>query len=255
MSRSPARAPRAAPSADRVSAPPFPWLPGEHVTVVGDTGTGKTYMMVNALLPMRRYVVVLKTKADDDDERKWRGYYRTETHKALDNPRHERILLYPRYEHRAVEGWHMLNKAMRQGEWTVVIDELWACERLGLGEPIEYLLTQGRSQGITMVLGQQRPVTTSRFAISQTKHFFSFRVEGRDAKTIAEATTPRVLPYISEEYAARTRDDTHLLRKYQFVYYNREQRYVTAGTSARLGAILRLPGRTTPEAIQGRASA
>jgi hypothetical protein len=205
--------------------PPFPWLVGEHVTAIGDTGTGKTYLLAK-LVRMRRYVVVFKTKGDPDDEAKWRGFFRAAKAKAMDNIRHEHILLDPEYKYQAREGYEMLERAYVQGNWTIVIDELWMAERIGLKAQIEKLLTQGRSKGISVVLGQQRPVTTSRFAISQSTHLFSFRVEGRDGKTIAESTTPRILPVLDS------------LTGHDFAYYNRAHRYVGTGNAGRLGNII-----------------
>ena len=143
----------------------------------------------------------------------------------------------------------------RQGRWTIVIDEFWLATRLGLGDDIDELLTQGRSAKITTVVGMQRPVAISRFAISQATHVVSFIVEGRDVKTLAEAATPRFLPLISEQWrdmathraeAART----PMLRKHEFAYYNRPDRFMARGTAQSLAAILRAPGRNLAKSRQ-----
>jgi DNA helicase HerA-like ATPase len=223
------------------SVAPFPWMPGEHMAVIGDTGTGKTYLMAKAILPLRKYVVVFKTKADDDDDSKWRGYHRIRTAKGIRDERYERFLLDPVYRSQAREGYDLLDRVWRQGGWTIVIDEGWYTEKLGLQPYIERLLTQGRSTHISVVFGQQRPVATSRFVISQTSHLFTFRVEGRDADTIAEATTPRLLPYISERYAERTGDSSHLLTGFDFAYYHRPSRTVGVGNARTLGHLIRAP--------------
>lgn len=212
-----------------MTGPPFAWVPGEHVSAIGDTGTGKTYLL-SRLLRMRRYVVVFKTKADKDDDDKWRGFHRIREAKALGDERYDRFLLDPKYERQAIEGYRMLDRVWRQGGWTVCVDELWYAEKLGLTLDIERLLTQGRSQGISVVIGQQRPVGTSRFAISQTTHLFTFRVEGRDAKTVAEASTPRILPVIET------------LTGHDFAYYNRAQRIVATGNARALGRVILSPG-------------
>lgn len=224
--------------------PPFPWIVGEHVSAIGDTGTGKTFLL-SRLLRMRRYVVVFKTKPDPDDDAKWRGYHRARKASAMRDERYDRILLDPIYRDQAIEGYRMLDRAWKSGNWTVCIDELWYAEKLGLRDYIERLLTQGRSKGISVVLGQQRPVTTSRFAISQTTHLFTFRVEGRDAKTIAESTTPRLLPVV----------DT--LTGHDFAYYHRGKRFVTVGNARALGAVVRAPGslaRSSREALDNPAA-
>jgi hypothetical protein len=183
------------------------------------------------LLRLRRYVVVLKTKPDSDDDEKWRGFARIRKARGMDNERHTRYLLDPEYRYQAIEGYRMLDRVWMQGGWTVVIDEGWYAEQIGLKPYIERLLTQGRSKGISVVYGQQRPVTTSRFVISQCSHLFCFRVEGRDAKTIAESTTPRILPVIEQ------------LSGHDFAYYHRPTRTVGTGNANRLSRIIAPPGR------------
>lgn len=209
--------------------PPFPWIPGEHVAAIGDTGTGKTYLL-SKLLRLRNYVVVFKTKPDPDDDSKWSGFHRIRTARGIRNERHNWFVLEPEYSQQAIEGYRLFDAVWRMGSFTVCIDELWYTEKLGLAPYIDRLLTQGRSKGISVVIGQQRPVATSRFAISQTTHLFTFRVEGRDGKTIAEATTPRILPVL----------DT--LTGHDFAYYNRAKRWVGTGNARALASLIRPPG-------------
>jgi hypothetical protein len=198
------------------------WQPGEHVTVIGDTGTGKTYLMAR-LVELRRWVVVLKTKSD---RTKFPGDFRhARRATALDNPRIEKVVIEPVYERQAREGWLVFEKVWKQQGWTLVIDELWYVERLGLSEQVERMLTQARSKDITAMVGMQRPVTQSRFAISQCTHLFTFGLEGRDAKTVAEATTPRILPIIES------------LTGHDFAYFNRRTKEVRVGNANRLDEI------------------
>lgn len=211
--------------------PPFEWMPGEHVAVIGDTGSGKTHLLARGLLRLRRYVVVFKTKPDPDDAQKWQGFKRIRQARLMNDERHERFLLIPEYRRQAIEGYDMINRVWRQGGWTTVIDEGWYAEKtLGLTQPIEMLLTQGRSKMISVVYGQQRPVTTSRFVISQATHVFVFRVEGRDAKTVAESTSPRMMAVIED------------LDRYEFAYYNRATRFVGRGKLRNLGDLIVPPG-------------
>jgi hypothetical protein len=178
---------------------------------------------------MRRYVVVFKTKPDPDDASKWTGFHRIRKASGIQNERHERFLLEPIYREQAIEGWRVMERVYQQGGWTIVIDEGWMAEQLGLRPQIEKLLTQGRSKGISVVYGQQRPVTTSRFVISQCTHLFCFRVEGRDAKTVAESTSPRMLPALES------------LTGHDFAYYNRAARVVATGNTSHLGGLIAQP--------------
>lgn len=194
------------------------WKIGEHIAVVGDTGTGKTFL-ISRLVKLRKYVVVFRTKPDDIRFDRFRKARKSD---ALENMHNERILLEPLYERQQYEGWRLLEKVWQHGSWTVVIDELWYAEKLGLKERIERLLTQGRSLGISVVVGMQRPAQVSRFAISQCTHLFTFRTEGRDTKTVAEATTPRIKEAIDG------------LSGHDFVYFNRKTREISYGNAKRL---------------------
>lgn len=208
---------------------PRPWRIGEHVAAVGDTGTGKTYL-ISQLVAARKYVCVFRTKPDDI---KFPGFVTARKAERMDDLYTDRILLAPSYEHQAFEGYQMLEKAWRQGNWTIVIDELWYAERIGLKPYIERLLTQGRSKGVSLIVGMQRPAMISRFAISQCTHLFSFRVDGRDADTIKLATTPRLL------------DAIQTLDGHDFAYYHRAKRIVATGNARNLGAILKIPRAAT----------
>src|SRR4051812_30538421 len=106
-----------------VPTPPFAWTPGEHVAVIGDTGSGKTWLLAKSLLRMRTYVVVFKTKADDDDDAKWKGFHRIRTAAGIMDERYTRFVLHPEYSKQAIEGWRLLERVYRHGNWTIVIDE------------------------------------------------------------------------------------------------------------------------------------
>lgn len=222
-------------------SPPFAWNVGEHVSIIGDTGTGKSYVLANGLLPLREYVVVFLTKKDERDTKLWKdaGYHFIREAKGIDDTRYSRFVLQPAYAKQAIEGWRLFERVYRQGRWTVVVDEFLLAERLGLREQIERLHTQGRSDKVSVVVGQQRPVITSRFAISQSTHIISFRVDGRDAKTISDATTTRVLPFLDEKYQTK---ETPVLQGHDFVYIHRAKRFVGRGNAKSFGGLLVRPG-------------
>jgi ABC-type dipeptide/oligopeptide/nickel transport system ATPase subunit len=202
---------------------PIKWKQGEHFSVIGDTGTGKTFLLAR-LLKLRQYVVVFRTKPDDI---KFEGFEKFKSAKAMDDWHHEKILLVPEYKKQAVEGFKMLEKAWLQGGWTIVIDEHWYSEKLGLKPYIERLLTQGRSKAVSVVTGMQRPVQVSRFTLSQSTHLISFRVEPRDLRILAEATTDRVIQPISH------------LQQYEFLYFHRGKRVLAKGNARTLGKIIK----------------
>lgn len=211
---------------DDVNQLPVSWQVGEHVAAVGDTGTGKTYL-ISKLAELRQYVVIFRTKPDDI---KFPGFEKARTVRALDHLYGDKILLEPKHGQQMRVGYDLFTRVYEQGGWTIVVDEEWYVEaRLHLTEYVETLLTQGRSKKISVVVGMQRPARVSRFVISQCTHLFSFRVEGRDLQTIKEATTPRIVEPIAS------------LSGHDFAYYNRARRLVAVGNARALDRIMRFP--------------
>lgn len=215
---------------------PTTWQIGEHIAAVGDTGTGKTYL-VSKLVELRQYVVIFRTKPDDI---KFAGFRKARTVRAMDDLYETRILLQPIHSQQMRQGYELLTRVWEQGGWTIVIDEEWYVEaRLHLTEWVETLLTQGRSKKISVIVGMQRPARVSRFAISQCTHLFSFRVEGRDLQTIKEATTPRIVEPIES------------LTGHDFAYYHRGKRIVTTGNARALARVIRGSTRTAEDRTPG----
>ena len=186
---------------------PFPWEPGEHMGLVGMTGSGKSTAAA-VILAVRRYLVVLRTKPD----RVRYGARLARRARAMNDRRLSRIVLDPPYEAQAQECRRALDLAWEQGAWTVYVDELYyADEQLGLEWELNRLLTQGRSKGVSLVTGMQRPVSVTRFALGEATHVLSFGLEGRDVRTIAEVT--------SENFARTVAE----LERYEFAWWYKPQ--------------------------------
>lgn len=99
-----------------------------------------------------------------------------------------------------------------QKGWDIFIDEVYGISNRGnaTSYPPAYiaLLTRGRSRGITVWSGMQRPRFAPLFAFTESTHFFVFRVaHSEDRKTIGQFTVPELKDYQPERYA--------------FAYYNR----------------------------------
>lgn len=158
----------------------FEWEQGEHLSVVGPTGTGKT-TLCKAILPRRRFVVALATKPKDTNlEAMTRQGYR----KIKEWPPPalvERALLWPKYrgkrdlpaQRRIIE--HALSDGFEKGGWTFFVDELaYLCEMLRLDLDLKLIWQQGRSNGNTLVGCTQRPAFVPLDMYSAATHLFFF---------------------------------------------------------------------------------
>ena len=207
---------------------PVPWNIGEHIAVIGDTGTGKTYLM-SKLADMREHVVALRTKPDNI---KFQDMMRVSSTARMGHLYDTRLLVTPKFHEQAYVGATMIDKAWKQGGWTVILDELfYITNNLRLNLFVEMLLTQGRSKRISVLTGMQRPVHVTRFALSQATHIFSFSLENKDAKFVSEATSENMLPVLLKLDR----------NQFQFAHFHRLTRSIAVGNANDLTKILRNP--------------
>ena len=207
-----------------VRSQPVPWAPGEHAAIIGTTGTGKTYL-TSRLVEWRNYVAILRTKPDDV---KFKGFKTVKEAKALESPnRNSKLLITPTFKRQKVVAAEVFDMVWQMGGWTIVIDELfYVHDVLGLKSFVDMLMTQGRSKRISVVVGMQRPVNVTRFALSEATHVFSFRLEGRDRKTVKDIT--------SESFA----EATGKVPPFHFAHYHVKTRSVGVGTAKYLERVL-----------------
>jgi energy-coupling factor transporter ATP-binding protein EcfA2 len=201
------------------------WKQGEHVIVIGDTGSGKTYLL-SKLLDLRDHTLVIKTKPDDID---FKGYRKIKKYGDLMDLKTSKFVLDAGFD-MGLQKLHItnaINLAWKQEGWTIAVDETYYWTSvLRLERQLNMLLTQGRSKHLTIVAGMQRPAWISRFALSQATHAFIFRCEGRDVTTLSQALSPKVAKPVED------------LRGHDFVYFNRATREVVTGNANRLHEIL-----------------
>lgn len=217
-----ARRPKRSPDDVKLRDEPVPWEPGQHVAVIGHTGTGKTTLM-SSLIDMREYVIFFRTKSDDV---RFKSLTKVRDTKRMDDLFSHRLMFEPMYERQGSMGGGMIEKAWRQGGWTVFLDELFYLHKIGLQRHVDMLLTQGRSKRISVVAGMQRPVHVTRFALSEVTHIFSFALEPRDAKVIAEIT--------NDDYA----EVVSRLPRYRFAHWHVPTRTIAVGEAHGLGRVL-----------------
>lgn len=165
----------------------FIWHQGEHITLIGPTGSGKTTLALE-LLHLRKYVIAYGTKPKDatlDRLVKRDGWRKVSNVEKMPNTlteRNRRIVFWPQYrtpEDEPAQAWHIaqsLRRAFTDGGWCLFIDETWwFTHKLGLKNWLEALWTQGRSIGLSIVAGTQRPAHIPLLAYDQATHVFFWR--------------------------------------------------------------------------------
>lgn len=164
------------------------WRQGEHVTLIGPTGVGKTELMAK-LLGLPPWWVFFSTKRIDttqDDLKKYRPL--TIKDAAGLNPEvSRRYVLAPKWnlkqdaDHQEAAHARIfagaLHRAFVQTGWTVAIDELEYINRdLKVTSPLDRLYRQGRSQGNSVFGASQRPRWVTLHAYEQATHLFIWRM-------------------------------------------------------------------------------
>ncbi len=195
---------------------PFRWAQGEHMAIIGRTGSGKSKLLAR-LIEARGWRIIVRTKPDDVEYRAARV---VSTLRGLERDRDGRAyVLDPAYDDQASEIWATLEWAYRSGGWAVAIDECYYVTELGadMERQIKKLMTQGRSLRITMVNGTQRPVDVPRFVISEASHVIAFGLEGRDAKIVRDAAGERLADAVAN------------LRRYEFAWWSVIERKLWTG--------------------------
>lgn len=180
------------------------WAQGEHLTVIGPTGTGKTTLLRACM--RKRYqagsaVAVLATKPEDANLRKWaredglsvvrdwpavrKWWQQTPPDSSAAGgpavPWHHRLMVWPHLRGAddvpAMAETHRraLTDTFAQGRWCVVAEELlYLADVLKLDDELVTSWTQGRSSRLTLAGGVQRPVNIPLYAYSQATHLFFF---------------------------------------------------------------------------------
>lgn len=198
---------------------------GDRALIVGHTGSGKTEFAKWLLARLKNSPVIIY---DTKGERKLELLPRSivvHSAEALDaqiaNPAVDYIIFKIPPHLVADDG------ALDNLLWThferykgcdVYIDELFSFSQNGRAGPgLVALLTQGRSWDITTIMAAQRPKWISRFAITETQHFYIFPLVDKKDRAALGDVIPDFIDYGNPP-------------KYQFWYYR------TGEAAARLSA-------------------
>jgi hypothetical protein len=169
------------------------YRPGEHVTILGPTGSGKTWLGYQLLGQTSRPAlpaVVLVMKPRDGTVEKWTrtvGYRRVRSWPPVPTPWSQKPpgwVLWPKFvfdpELDDLNLYHEFRAAMldcyKRGNRIVFGDEAYGLANdLRLGRELVTLWTRGRSMGCGLWASSQRPTHVPLHAYSQAEHLFLFR--------------------------------------------------------------------------------
>ena len=207
------------------------WQQGQHIALIGPTGSGKTTCALS-LLPLRKYIIVFGTKPYDTtlDEFGQRNHFVTlPAWERRDPEKFPRRIIWPRNKDlvnmvklQQKVFTEAMNEIYSAGRWCVYLDELyWASKMLGLDLHIKTYLTQARSLDISLVTSVQRPAWVPLEVYSQSTHFFIWRAnDRRDLNRLAEISAG----YSGEIEALQNIVST--LPQYQFLYLNTRENLI-----------------------------
>lgn len=177
----------------------FDFRQGEHVTLVGTTNSGKT-TLARELLPLRDFVVVLATKPRDTSlyDPLVKVGYEVESEFDPSGDTARKVIFRPPLDAPTDEAIEEQSDAFRDalihifrsGGWCVYADEVrYLTDNLHLKREFETLWLQGRSLGVSLVVGTQRPVSIPLLAFDSATHLFLWRnTDYRNINRMAEFT-------------------------------------------------------------------
>lgn len=202
---------------------------GEHVSCIGETGSGKTTLARN-ILRMRSFVVVLGTKKRDEDlypaleslgfvrKENWNPFEWEDTHEryiifapSLDIDRNatERDIADAE-EDQAQRFRRALIEVNESGGWCIYGDEIATVTNdLGLKRTVNLVYREGRSESITWIASTQRPREVPLMVFQQSKWMFIWQIADRDDRYRAAQYTGPLMPIVDYTVAR--------LPRYEFV--------------------------------------
>lgn len=168
--------------------PSFDWRQGEHVTMVGTTGCGKTTLGMT-IFPRRTYRAIVCVKPRD--ALMTRIAREEDYHVSREWPPRkdsDRLILWPANRgsenlgEQADTVGRCLRELYKEGRWAIYLDELeWltGSKYLALEHEVNVIWQHGRSLGLSLVTGAQRPRHVPMLAYDQATHLFLFQNSDR----------------------------------------------------------------------------
>jgi len=197
------------------------WRQGEHMSLIGSTGGGKT-SLARRVLPLRSYVVTVATKPKDDNLQAMidvDGFRRVKSW-PVDPRRDPRVVYWP--PSGGLSDSHLQREAIldvmeyvwHAGGWSIYFDELVeVSDALSLKPELVRMLRQGRSSKVTIIGATQRPRGIPLECYSQATHLFFW--QQNDADDLA-----RISDLGGRTNKSAIRDTVAGLVEYETLYVN-----------------------------------
>lgn len=198
------------------------WEQGQHVTMVGPTGWGKT-RLAREILVVRSYLVAFGVKGHDESMDELIDDLRLVRQQVWQPDVADRIALWPDIRG-AGKGHRMrqrevflraIDSIFRMGAWCCFFDEVvYLAETLNLDDELKFLLNQGRSSHISVVAATQRPAFIPLAFYDMASHLFLWKFnDHRNATRVSELTG------VASQVV---RQEIMSLPKYEFIYINKD---------------------------------
>lgn len=195
------------------------WDIGQHVAIVGTTGSGKTFVAQDIKL-MRNWLVVIATKSKDETLDGYTGFVKRSSWPPEWN---EKLVLFWQKPKSLLDLhsiqlaiYSVLNHLYRYGGWTIYFDDLFfVSETLKLKGALRMFYTQVRSSDVSIVASIQRPFWVPVEAMSQSTYCLLFATQDEnDIKRVSEG--------LGVNYRVLLSAISHL-QKYEFLLLIRGQ--------------------------------
>jgi energy-coupling factor transporter ATP-binding protein EcfA2 len=167
------------------------WRQGEHIALIGPTGSGKTGL-ASDLLAIRAYVVAFAVKAHDDTLGMFKGYKIIKSWPPEYGQHHVILWVKPKSLQEVLEQRTRIIDAMesiyKAGGWCAYFDDLsYIADTLRVKMPIVVFLNQGRSSHISAVCATTRPRKVPTEAFNQCRHVIAYQFDdSEEVRRIAE---------------------------------------------------------------------
>jgi hypothetical protein len=164
--------------------PEFDWPYGEHGTAVGTTGSGKTFMVKNAILPWKKRFIVVDSKAREDGtsiDFTEKAFVKCDVERAVKIAAGDKNFRLRIPIQLGEEGYAQIEDLseglLKQNghDCLVYLDEVTdLSDAWAIGPMLEGLVRKGRGYKISVVVGSQKPKGVNGWFVDNSAHVYIF---------------------------------------------------------------------------------